>query len=166
MQVMTDDKGRQIKITRCPFPETIRGKVRGVTIYDKDGFFVVLDSARGRVAQRRTLGHELAHIFLGHFDRSDIEWKLLQKGDRFITDREIEAEADRYAWKYYRLYEKHRRTRTPRQYPHRPTNNRLYRSRPRICSGSARNGRPRRRTESAVIKRGRGWAKFDGNLRG
>ena len=166
MQVMTDDKGRQIKITRCPFPETIRGKVRGVTIYDKDGFFVVIDSARGRVAQRRTLGHELAHIFLGHFERSDIECKLLQKGDRFITDREIEAEADRYAWKYYRLYEKHRRTRTPRQYPHRPTNNRLYRRLPRICSGSARNGRPRRRTESAVIKRGRGWAKFYRTLRG
>lgn len=166
MQVMTDDKGRQIKITRCPFPETIRGKVRGVTIYDKDGFFVVIDSARGRVAQRRTLGHELAHIFLGHFDRSDIEWKLLQKGDRFITDREIEAEADRYAWKYYRLYEKRRRTRMPRQYPHRPTNNRLYRRLPRICSGSARNGRPRRRTESAVIKRGRGWAKFYRTLRG
>ena len=126
MQVMTDDKGRQIKITRCPFPETIRGKVRGVTSHDKDGFFVVIDSTRGQVAQRRTLGHELAHIFLGHFDRSNIEWKLLQNGTRFITDREIEAEADRYAWKYYRLYEKHRRTITPRQHPHRPTNNRLY----------------------------------------
>lgn len=111
MQVMTDDKGRQIKITRCPFPETIRGKVRGVTSHDKDGFFVVIDSTRGQVAQRRTLGHELAHIFLGHFDRSDIEWELLEKGTRFITDREIEAEADRHAWKYYRLYEKHRRTR-------------------------------------------------------
>lgn len=102
MQVMTDDKGRQIKITRCPFPETIRGKVRGITSHDKDGFFVVIDSTRGQVAQRRTLGH---------FDRSGIEWKLLQKGTRFITDREIEAEADRHAWKYYRLYEKHRRTR-------------------------------------------------------
>ena len=103
---MTDDKGRQIKITRCPFPETIRGKVRGLTIYDKDGFFVVIDSTRGQVAQRRTLGHELAHIFLGHFDRSDIEWQQLPKGSRFITDRKIEAEANRHAWKYYRLYKK------------------------------------------------------------
>lgn len=110
MQVMIDDKGRQIKITRYPFPGAIRGKVRGVTSHDKDGFFVLIDSTRGQVAQRRTLGHELAHIFLGHFDRSDIEWELLEKGTRFITDRGIEAEADRHAWKYYRLYEKHRRT--------------------------------------------------------
>ena len=110
MQVITDDRGRTIKITRCPFPETIRDKVRGVTSTDKGGFFVLIDSTRGQVAQRRTLGHELAHIFLGHFDRSDIKWQLLETGTRFITDKGIEAEADRYAWKYYRLYEKHRRT--------------------------------------------------------
>ena len=111
MQVMTDYKGRQIKITRCPFPEPIRGKVRGLTSHDKDGFFVVIDSTRGQVAQRRTLGHELVHIFLCHFDRSDIKWQPLTTGTRFITDKGIEAEADRHAWKYYRLYKKHRRTR-------------------------------------------------------
>ena len=107
---MTDYKGRQIKITRCPFPETIQGKVRGLTSHDKDGFFVVIDSTRGQVAQRRTLGHELAHIFLGHFDRSDIEWQPLTTGTHFITDKAIEAEADRHAWKYYRLYEKNRQS--------------------------------------------------------
>lgn len=111
MQVMTDDKDRQIKILHYPFPEEIRGIVRGVTSADNDGFFVLIDCTRGQVAQRRTLGHELAHIFLGHFDRSDIEWELLEKGTRFITDRRIEAEADRHAWKYYRLYKKSRRTR-------------------------------------------------------
>ena len=110
MQVMTDYKGRQIKITRYPFPEIIRGRVRGLTSHDKDGFFVVIDSTRGQVAQRRTLGHELAHIFLGHFDRSDIKWQPLESGTHFIIDKVIEAEADRHAWKYYRLYEKHRQS--------------------------------------------------------
>lgn len=109
MQVMTDDKGRTIKITWEPFPETIRGKVRGLTSADSTGFFVIIDSTRGPQAQRFTLGHELAHIFLGHFDRRDAEWKPLTEGVRFITDRNLETEANRHAWRYYRLYKKHRR---------------------------------------------------------
>lgn len=86
-------KGRNIEIRYKVFPEEVQGYCSGfVSAKFKSKYIVVIDSTRTPLHQRKALGHELAHIFLDH---------LYQK-DRPIP--EIEAEAERNAWKYYRLY--------------------------------------------------------------
>lgn len=82
-----------VKIKYEQFPDQIRGKIRGLSIARNDGkdFLVIIDSSRAKISQRRTLGHELAHIFRGHFN-SEISLSFAEK------------DADLHAWEYYRLF--------------------------------------------------------------
>jgi len=88
---MRTDSGQPVRIIFADFPQDIQGKVRGVTRATAKGYTVLIDSSRPAQTQRHTIGHELAHIFLKHFEiSSDIA--------------AIEREANKKAWHYYRLY--------------------------------------------------------------
>lgn len=89
LREITAPNGRPITIRLLPFPPEAQG-VRGGTVDTGTGYFVAVDTNQSRRRQRRTLGHELHHIFNGDFD-----------GDRDIA--EIENEANRAAlWTYLR----------------------------------------------------------------
>ena len=75
----------------------------GFTAADKKEYIVFIDSSRHPQTQRHTLGHELAHIYLGHFDRGGNVWKSAA-GARYLQDETMEREANANAWKYYRLF--------------------------------------------------------------
>lgn len=84
---------RSVKIEFAPFPERFRGIIRGyaTVITEREKYLIVVDSTRAPIVQRRTIGHELAHVFRGHFDtKLSIEF--------------VEKDASRHAWEYYRLY--------------------------------------------------------------
>ena len=55
-------------------------------------WLIVIDSTRCKLHQRKTLGHELAHLFLDHLDQFD----------RDIRD--IEREAQKMSWTFYKAY--------------------------------------------------------------
>ena len=90
--------GKKIIIYRTQFPEEIRENVRGMAAEAADRYYVVIDQELTAEAKRKVLGHELAHIFLGHFDNNR------------SNDQAAEAEADQEAEKYYRLYKAEERT--------------------------------------------------------
>ena len=96
--------GRPVKIVYEVFPQQIQGKIKGFTSASTDEYIIMIDSSRHPQAQRHTLGHELAHIYLGHFDRSGVAWKLLPDAWQYSQDKELEREANANAWKYYRLF--------------------------------------------------------------
>ena len=67
-------------------------EVRGAAAMDDVGYYVLINANNAPLIQRRALGHELAHIYKNH---------------HFQPERpidEIEREADRFAWEYYRAY--------------------------------------------------------------
>ena len=81
--------GKPITIRLLPFPAESQD-IGGGTVDTGDGYFVAVNTNQSRRRQRRTVGHELHHIFAGHFD-----------GDRDIA--EIEDEANRAAlWTFIR----------------------------------------------------------------
>ena len=85
--------GREIEIMYQAFPQELRGRVTGLTSAKFEGKYIILiDSTRPPLQQRFTLGHELAHICLNHFEQPD------------RPVREQEREANRQAWNYYRMY--------------------------------------------------------------
>lgn len=84
--------GREIVVEYIPFPKGVQGYVKGAVTERTTDYLILIDSTRHPQAQRHTLGHELAHIFLNHFN---------QPG-RPVKDQEREAKRD--AWHYYRQY--------------------------------------------------------------
>lgn len=84
--------GKKIIVSYIMFPEEMRENVRGMAAEAADRYYVVIDQELTEEAKRKALGHELAHIFLGHFDNNR------------SNDQAAEAEADQEAEKYYRLY--------------------------------------------------------------
>lgn len=80
--------GKTIEIVFAPFP---KGKIHGAVKECSDRYLIVIDSACCRIAQYKALGHELAHVFLNHFDTE----KLIM---------EVEAEARARSWEFYHLY--------------------------------------------------------------
>ena len=84
--------GKRIIIYRVHFPEEIRENVRGMVSEDTDKYYILINSTLSEEEQQHALGHELAHIFLGHVDQGR------------ANDPEAEAEADHEAEKYYRLW--------------------------------------------------------------
>ena len=89
-QSMLTHNGKEIVIEFTKLPETVNG-ITG-DIEDSGYYLVLINSAKTPQRQRRAIGHELAHIFLDHFNQSE---RPLQ---------EIEHEANINAWEYYRLY--------------------------------------------------------------
>lgn len=74
---------QNFRIRFKPFPPEVHGLIGGVTGGKPGGMLTVLiDSTLPEDEQKKTLKHELAHIFLNHFDQDE----------RDIED--IEAEAD------------------------------------------------------------------------
>lgn len=82
-------KGKNITVHFEPFPEQLRGVISGIVVDCGNQWAVSIDSTRSRQRQRMALGHELAHIFLGHLDNAA------------RTTAFQEAEARRFAWYYY-----------------------------------------------------------------
>lgn len=93
LRTITAPDGKPVTFQLVPFPKIAQGVIFAATADLGSEYRVSLDSTRPRRDQRRSLGHELAHVFLGHFDRP--------KG----TDpEELEEEANRNAARYYRRY--------------------------------------------------------------
>lgn len=89
---MTEMKhnGKEIKIVFMQLPES----VYGVTLDSNDGLIVFINNSASSIVQRHAIGHELAHIFLDHFS-----------SNRQL--RELEREANKAAWYYYRVFKEH-----------------------------------------------------------
>jgi hypothetical protein len=85
--------GKSIKIKYVSFPKELQGFAGGFVSEKRDSrYLIVIDRTRIPLLQRKALGHELAHIYMNHFDQDK----------RPVQD--IEKEANINAWKYYRLY--------------------------------------------------------------
>ena len=96
----------------------------GVTFHDdskSDCYLVICDSTTSTQKRRKTFGHELAHILLGHFDTAatlDINTageapKVFDRGEEIhsgdkaplnLDTEPLELEADAAAWSYYHKY--------------------------------------------------------------
>lgn len=83
--------GKQIVIDYIPFPENIQGCVYGMIAEGKTSYIILIDSTRSALTQRRAIGHELAHLYLNHF----------QSG-KPVAEKELEA--NKRAWDFYRQY--------------------------------------------------------------
>lgn len=96
--------GRPVQIIIEEFPEELQGRVRGLTIMGDENYTIMIDSSRHPLIQRRTLGHELAHIYMGHLDQSEHGWRPMDNEYEYSVDKSLEHEANLHAWEYYRLY--------------------------------------------------------------
>lgn len=99
--------GRRIRIAYKSLPDWMAA-IHGVTIEDREEYFVLINTGRPPLIQRHALGHELAHIYLDHFDKVPA-WEDVPRddgGQQILTarNRDIEREANRHAWEYYRAY--------------------------------------------------------------
>ena len=83
--------GKEIVIEYDAFPDGVRKLIKAYVAEDTDAYLIGIDTHNAAIVQRFALGHELAHVFLGHLDSS--KPKAVQ-----------EREANKNAWKYYRLY--------------------------------------------------------------
>ena len=81
--------GKEIRIQYLPFPVKTCG---GAAIQRKDDYLVAINTEICPLNQRKALGHELGHVFLNH----------LEQPGRPV--KELEDEADRYAWPFYRAF--------------------------------------------------------------
>ena len=98
-----------------PLPEGIHGAA--IQDNEDSSLYWLLCDSTGHVQRRRySFGHELAHIFCGHFDTEDpLEISIarkeirqhgvaLQAKDHPARDTHSEEEADRQAWIFYRRF--------------------------------------------------------------
>lgn len=90
--------GRPIRIQRVPFPVKTCG---GATIRRPAEYLVLVNESVTPIQQRHALGHELAHVYLGHLERA-----AGQAADSagIVEDDAPEREANRHAWAFYRAY--------------------------------------------------------------
>lgn len=91
--------GKEIVIEHTEFPDGIHGFVRAFVTEDEDSYLIGIDSRNAPIIQRYALGHELAHVFLGHEMPYITEYINMRK-----ELKAMEREANKNAWKYYRLY--------------------------------------------------------------
>lgn len=104
-----EHNGKCIRIVYKACPDSLSG-FGGVTIEDQTEFFVLINTSKHPLRQRHALGHELAHIYLDHFDKVPARsWENVPRDDgeqRLLVaqNRDIEREANRHAWAFYRAY--------------------------------------------------------------
>ncbi|MCR4606690.1 MAG: ImmA/IrrE family metallo-endopeptidase [Oscillospiraceae bacterium] len=91
-------KGKTIVLLDEDIPQKLKRLFRGITIVCADEYIIVIDRAAAPIVQRFILGHELAHIYMNHFDRKH------NHVDGLLRDKECERQANKQAWYYYRLY--------------------------------------------------------------
>lgn len=113
----------QIVLSMMAMPEGISGATFQITENKRDpeSYVVFIDKNASTQKQRRTYGHELAHVFLGHFRSGDTltiapkgkaifyHGEKIHRGDKTPLDLnkspcEIEAEA--HAWTFYHKYKR------------------------------------------------------------
>ena len=85
--------GRQIEIRYHCFPEALRGHLRGACMIRNNRYVILIDNKLPEEIQRRTLGHELAHVFLGHLDSRKMKVNVAE----FEADMAEEEYMQRYA---------------------------------------------------------------------
>lgn len=111
---------KKIFFTLQPLPAGITGATFQ-SQPDADRYLVICDSAISTQKRRKTYGHELAHILLGHFDTAATleintageapkvfyQGKEIHKEDPtplYLNTEPRELEADAAAWSYYHKY--------------------------------------------------------------
>ena len=97
-------RGKPIEIKYISFPGELKRLIRGATVERDDHFTVLIDSDLNADQLKRTLGHELAHIFLGHFDDRGGDWRPLPDQGQYMQDPARERAADDHALEYYQMY--------------------------------------------------------------
>lgn len=113
-------------MTICVIFQHMPEGITGATInYPKapEYFWIFLDSAQSVQKRRKSFGHEMGHICLGHFNHADTvqfrrdgeetrayyQGELIQSDDPHplnLNESSWEREAEREAWNYYRKYRK------------------------------------------------------------
>ena len=68
-------------------------KIGGFAVKRHDCYVIAINTSRPLIVQRFVLGHELAHVFLDHLE-----------APRQISVKDMEREANKAAWDYYRAY--------------------------------------------------------------
>ena len=96
--------GKEIQIAFLALPVQVRGQA----LEYADEYLVGINEGLAGITKRHTIGHELAHIFLNHFDDScirpsDSEEQIETKLNTTAA-REKEKQANKAAWHYYRKY--------------------------------------------------------------
>lgn len=102
-----EHNGKRVHIVYEACPESL-SDVRGVTLEDQTEYFVLINTSKHPLIQRHALGHELAHIYLDHFDKVQA-WDDMPRDDSgqrlsIARNLDIEREANRHAWEFYRAY--------------------------------------------------------------
>lgn len=87
---------QKFRIRYKPFPAELHGEICGMVGGKPGGMLTVLiDSTLSDEEQKRTLKHELAHIFLEHLNQEDRTYKDVEaEADAAaarMTDTELEA---------------------------------------------------------------------------
>ena len=89
-------RGHKIAIIYRRMPEGVTENNWGFTIKEEDLYTVIINAEISLPSQCQVLGHELAHIFCGHFEMKDVDPEFK------------ENEANEKAWEYYELYKEGR----------------------------------------------------------
>lgn len=90
--------GKEIRIIYASFPVKTCG---GATIRRPAEYLVLVNESVTPIQQRHALGHELAHIYLGHLEKAA---GLAADSAGIVEDYALECEANRHAWAFYRAY--------------------------------------------------------------
>ena len=85
-------QGKPVNIIYLELPARIHGILQETAAE----FLIAINAADAPIVQRHALGHELCHIYRNH----------LNQPERGLKD--IEQEANKYAWQYYRSYKNNR----------------------------------------------------------
>ena len=85
-------RGRKVAIIYRRMPDGKREDNWGFTIKEGDLYTVVINAEISIPTQQHVLGHELAHIFCGHFEMKDADPDFKER------------EANQKAWEYYEAY--------------------------------------------------------------
>ena len=89
-------RDRKIAIIYRRMPGGVTENNWGFTIKEESLYTVIINADISLHSQNHVLGHELAHIFCGHFEMKDVDPEFK------------ENEANEKAWEYYELYKERR----------------------------------------------------------
>lgn len=84
-------RGRKIAIIYRKMPAGVDDEW-GITVKDNGLYTVTVNADISLLTQHHVLGHELAHIFCGHFETFGMD------------PNQREEEANKKAWEYYNAY--------------------------------------------------------------